>query len=383
MSACEASADLHGAHLMDAIRRIAPDARIEGIGGDRMTAAGLEPVFHARELSVMGIAEVLGKLGVVRRAFAKAAAMFSKGETDVAVLIDSPDFNLRLAARARAAGVPVVYFIGPKVWAWRKGRLKTIGRLVDHMMVILPFEVGIYERAGIPATFVGNPLVDEMAGVKAGAPADGRFRPSDFGLKDDRPTVGLFPGSRGKEIDTILPGLLAAAEQLARQLPEVQFLLPVADTLDLGVIESRVRAATDAAKVPVTCVDGRAVEAMTACDAVAMASGTVTLQAALAGVPGVIVYRMSPITWALVRRMVGVKYAGLVNLVADDAVVPELLQDAFTPEAVCEQLFRVLSDPDAAAAQRTGLETVRERLGDTGAPERAARIVLARAGRAA
>lgn len=379
LSACEASADLHGAHLMHALRKLAPGAAFTGIGGERMVRAGLAPVFHARDLSVMGLAEVLARIGTIRKAFRRAAAVFERGEVDIAVLIDAPDFNLRLASRARRAGVPVVYFISPKVWAWRRGRVRHIARLVQHMMVILPFEIDIYRQAGVPATYVGNPLVDEMAEVAARAPQDGRWRPSDFGLDDARPTVGLLPGSRPRELAAILPTLLEAARLLAARLPGVQFLLPMAPSLNGVAIREQV----GRSGVDVVCVDSRAVEVMTAADALAVASGTATLQAALADTPGVIVYRMSPVTWAIGNLLVNVAHAGLVNLVAGERVVPELLQGAFTADAVCDHLYRLLTDPDAAAAQREGLARVRKVMGAPGAPERAARIVLAEMGVAA
>ncbi len=371
LSACEASADLHGGHLIRALSERLPDARFIGIGGDRMMAAGQRQMFAARDLSVMGLTEVFGRLGAVRAAFGKARAAFANGKVSVAVLIDSPDFNLRLARHARAAGIPVVYFIGPKFWAWRRGRLKTIARRVDHMMTILPFEQPLYDAGGVPATYVGNPLVDEMAEVMASAP-DGRWRPSDFGLDNHRPTVALVPGSRPKEISAILPDLLLAAGRLKDRLPHTQFLLPIAGSVAAEPIRARVAAG----QVPVRCVDGRAVEVLAAADAVAMASGTVTLQAALADTPGVVVYRASPLTWAIGRRLVKLEDVSLVNLVAGRRIMPELLQQDFTPESVCDVLLPLLTDGPERAEQLAGLAQVRDRMGEAGAPARAARVVL-------
>jgi len=371
LSACEPSADLHGAHLIRALAEKLPGARFSGIGGERMAAAGQERLFDARDLSVMGLTEVLGRLGAVRRAFGCARTAFAGGGVDVAVLIDSPDFNLRLAARAKRAGIPVVYFIGPKFWAWRKGRLKTISKRVDHMMVILPFEQPLYDAAGVPATYVGNPLVDEMHEAVARAPRGGGWRPSDFGLDDTRELVVLMPGSRRSEIENILPDLLAAARLLAARRPEAQCALPIAESLDGETIRAQVAAAG----VPVTCVAGQAVELLTVATVAAMASGTVTLQAALAGVPGVVVYRASPLTWAIGRRLVKLENVSLVNLVAGEEVMPELLQRDFTPQAVCDRLEALLADPAVRTAQEQGIERVRERMGGPGAPERAAQVV--------
>lgn len=379
VSACEASADLHGARLIAALRTRVPGAAFVGIGGERMAAEGLRAVFHARDLSVMGISELFGRLAAIRTAFARACGLLRSERPAAAVLIDAPDFNLRLAARAKAAGVPVVYFIPPKLWAWRRGRLKTIARRVDHVLVILPFEEAIYTAARVPVTYVGNPLVDEMQEVAAAAPAGGRWRPADFHLEPGRPTVALLPGSRPKEIDAILPTLLEAAARLAGRLPAVQFLLPVAGSLDADAVAARVARGP----VPVTCVPGRAVEVLTAADAVAMASGTATLQAALAGVPGVIVYRVSALTYALGRLLVRVPHVGLVNLVAGRRVVPELLQGAFTAEAVAGHLHDLLTRPEGAVAQRLGLKEVRARLGPPGAAGRAAEAVLKVVGQAA
>jgi lipid-A-disaccharide synthase len=372
VSACEASADLHGARVMEAVRARAPGMRFVGIGGDRMVAAGLEPVFHARDLSVMGISEVLGRLATIRRAFARARACMAAERPGAALLIDAPDFNLRLARHARELRVPVIDMIPPKVWAWRKSRLKTIARRVDHVLVILPFEPPIYEAAGVPVTYVGNPLVDEMHEAAARAPDGVRWRPADLGLADGRPLVGLLPGSRPGEIAAILRPLLAAGRLLAERLSDVQFAVPVAGSLDLDAIRAEVeRSGLDA-----TCIEGRAVELLLAADAVAMASGTVTLQAALAGVPGVIVYRAAPLTYAIGSRLVRVPHFGLTNLVAGRRVVPELLQGQFTPEAVCGLLDELLTQPDVAEAQRKGLGEVRSRMGPPGGAARAAEAVL-------
>lgn len=358
---------------MEAITARRP-TRFCGIGGERMIKAGLSPIFHARDLSVMGLVEVAGKLATVRRAFKAATSRFAEGDIKLAVLIDAPDFNLRLAARAKKAGVPVIYFISPKVWAWRKSRLKTIARLVDHMMLVLPFETPIYEQAGIPATYVGNPLVDEAADVSARAPEGGRWRPSDFGLDNDRPLVGLLPGSRAGEVRRIVPDLLEAAKRLAAKRPDVQFIMPVAEPVaHLGLTEQ-----VAASGVPVTCVDGHAVEILSACTVAAVTSGTATLQAALADTPGVVVYRAAPLTWFIGRRLVRLPEVSLVNLVAGGPVVPELLQHDFTPQAVCDHLVILLTDEAAANAQKKALAAVRKRMGKAGAAERAAAVVVER-----
>jgi lipid-A-disaccharide synthase len=379
LSACEPSADLHGARLMAALKGRLEGAAFVGIGGERMAAEGLEVVFPARELSVMGISEVLARLPVIRRAFRAVGETLARRRPDAVVIIDAPDFNLRVAGRARRCGVPVVYLVPPKVWAWRRGRLKTIRRRVDRVLAILPFEPPIYEAAGIPVTYVGNPLVDEMAEVRVRAPRTDGWRPEDLGIPPGGPLVALLPGSRPREIDHILPDLLAAARLLQGRVPDVRFALSAAGSLDPAPI----RRAAAAAGVAVTLVEGRTPELLCAADAAAMASGTVTLQCALAGTPGVIVYRAAPLTYAIGSRLVRVPHFGLVNLVAGRRVMPELLQHAFTPEAVCGHLHALLTDPDAAGRQRQGIKEVQAALGAPGAAGRAADAVCAVMGRAA
>jgi lipid-A-disaccharide synthase len=359
-----------------ALRALLPGAGFCGIGGERMAAEGVRILFSAKELSVMGVSEVLTRLPVIRRAFRAATEALTDPGADVAVLIDSPDFNLRLAARARRAGVPVVYLIPPKVWAWRKGRLRTIRRRVNRVLVIFPFEPAIYEAAGVPVTYVGNPLVDEMHEVRDRAPHPGGWRPEDLGIPPGGPLVALLPGSRGHEIEHLLPDLLGAArllrERLAREgKPDVRFALAVAGSLD----PDAVAAAAARAGVDVTLIEGRAPELLCAADAAAMCSGTVSLQAALAGVPGVIVYRAAPLTYAIGSRLVKVPHFGLPNLVAGRRVMPELLQHEVTPEAVADHLHRILTDPAEYERQRQGLKEIQAAMGAPGAADRAAEAV--------
>jgi len=372
LSACEASADLHGARLVAAVKARLPGASFVGIGGERMAAAGVRILFPAKELSVMGVSEVLSRLPVIRRAFRTATAALNDPGADVAVVIDSPDFNLRLAARAAKARVPVVYLIPPKVWAWRKGRLRTIRRLVDRVLVIFPFEPAVYEAAGVPVTYVGNPLVDEMHEVRSRAPRPGGWMPDDLGIPPGGPLVALLPGSRPREIAAVLPDLLGAARLLKERLPSVRFALAVAESLDPETIAGTVARAG----VDVTLIRGHATELLCAADAAAMCSGTVSLQAALAGLPGVIVYRAAPLTYAIGSRLVKVPHFGLPNLVAGRRVMPELLQHEVSPEAVCGHLHRILTDPAEAERQRQGLKEVQAAMGAPGAAERAAEAVL-------
>ncbi len=376
LSACEASADLHGGHLIEALSALLPGATFCGIGGDRMAAAGQQQSAHVRDLSSMGIGELFGRLGAYKKAYFGAKATFFEDTVDVAVVIDSPDFNLRLAAQAKRAGIPVVYFIGPKLWAWRKGRLKTIARVVDHMMVILPFEAPMYEQAGVPVTYVGNPLVDDAQAILDKAPSADGWQPSDFGLDNDRLLIALLPGSRPKEIQLLLPDLLGAAEQLYAQRPDVQFIMPLANSVDRGAI----RMLVSACDAPICCVDDQAVEALAAADLTAVASGTATLQAALADTPGVIVYRVALTTYVIGSLLINVPHYGLVNLISsgldsDERLVPECMQWQLNPASLCAEWLRLLDNPEVLARQRQGLQRVRDIMGGCGAPERAARVV--------
>jgi lipid-A-disaccharide synthase len=293
---------------------------------------------------------------------------------DVFVAIDFPDFNLRLLPAMRRLGIPVVYYISPQLWAWRASRMETIKRYVDRMLVIFPFEAPIYERAGVPVEFVGHPLV-ELAAAR-------RERPAVLaaaGLDPGRPVVALLPGSRPNELRQILPTLVEAALAMTRTRPDLQFLVARAPSLSdplFGPLD-RLRSAG----VAHAAVEGAADDVLASADVVVTASGTATVQAALHGRPMVIVYRLSPLTFAIGRAFVRVHAYGMVNLVAGHPIVPELIQDSFTPDAVAREVTALLTRPAQADAMRRDLADVRARLGGHGASARAAAAVLAAASR--
>jgi lipid-A-disaccharide synthase len=359
----EASGDLHAANLLLALRRLDPGVEALGVGGERLRAAGLECVARSEELSLMGLAEVARELPRLWRLSRLVRRAALERRPRVAVLVDSPDFNLPLAHALRKAGIPVVIYVSPQLWAWREGRVRRIRRDVTRVLCILPFEVEFYERHGVSAEFVGHPLVDELAPVMREAPPrDGRV-------------LALLPGSRWHEVESLLPAMLAAARALAAAVPGLRVRLIVAPGLEV----ERVRAMAGDAPAELVTEDRHA--ALAGCGAALVASGTATLECALLGVPMVVGYRLHPASYLVARRLVRVPHVALVNLVAGEAVVPELVQDAFTPERLAAHAERLLAGE--GAEQRRGLAEVRRRLGEAGASERAARAVLAVAGGAA
>lgn len=363
----EASGDLHGGSLARALRQRDPSVRLEGIGGDAMRASGVNILFDIRHLGVMGSIEVLSRWRPLRDAYRAAAAAIRSSSTRLAVLIDFPDFNLRLARVANRAGVPVVYYISPKIWAWRSGRIRTIRDRVKKMLVILPFEKAIYDAAGVECAFVGNPLLDE---VNLSPDISGLRR--TLGLADRRPVIALLPGSRMGEVDRILPVMLDAMNMLNERRSDAAFVLPVAPTVN----EERIRSLIKASGLDVRLIKGRADTAIAASDCVLVASGTATLEAAILEKPMVIVYIASPVTFWLSRFLVHLRSMGLPNLLAGRRIVPELLQNEATAENMFAEVERILTDDDYREAMAKELGLVRAMLGTPGASSRAAEAVL-------
>jgi lipid-A-disaccharide synthase len=374
ISCGEPSGDLYAGALTREILRLNPDAVVTGFGSDRLREAGATLVGDFRGLSVTGLLEVARLLPRTYASLRRLVADATANRPDVFVAIDFPDFNFRLAAAMRRLGVPVVYYISPQLWAWRRGRMKTMKRIADRVLVIFPFEAEIYRDAGVDVEWVGHPMLDVMAQP---VERDGFLRA--HGLDPARPVVALLPGSRGNELRAILPGLVAASRMIRGRLPDVQFVLARAPHLP----PSRFSALDEAGVPPVVSLEHAADQVLSTADVALVASGTVTVQAALHGCPMVVVYRLSPITYRLGRPFVHVDTFAMANLVAGRRIVPELIQDAFTPEAVAEQALRLLRDPGAAAAMRRELAAVRGKLGGPGASRRAAEAVLQVASRGA
>ena len=371
----EASGDMHGARLVEAMRRRRPDMHFSGIGGSELAAAGVELLFDAAKLAVVGLTEVFSHLGDI---LAARRAVISRMRTErpaLLILIDYPDFNLLLAAKAKQLGIPVFYYISPQVWAWRSGRVKKIGKLADRIAVILPFEQEFYARRGVQVDFVGHPLTDSVR-PESLRPREEFFRAHGVTVKPETRVIGILPGSRSKEICSLLPDFLAAAKLLAEQ-HDYLFLLPRASTVSHELLLASGLA--DAQKaINIHVFSDNRYELMAACDAAVAASGTVTLELAILGVPAVAAYRVSPRTYRLGRLLVRhLRNFSLVNLIAEREVIPELLQDAVTPAALAAQLEAMLdTTSDHRRDMLRGLEEVRDKLGPPGCSERAAELAL-------
>jgi lipid-A-disaccharide synthase len=349
ISAGEASGEMYGAELARALRELSPvGVECFGMGGDRMSEAGCELVVHARDVAVVGLFEVLSHLPGIYREFHKLLAEVDRRRPDVAVLIDFPDWNFRLAKELHKRGIPVVYYVSPQLWAWRKGRLKLVLRYVSEMLVIIPFEREFYARHGVQVEFVGHPL-SELEPPKVSR-EDFAAR---WGLDPSRRWIALLPGSRRKELRLNLPAMLGAAEQLGT---EFEFVMPVASTLDEDWVREQIRLC--AANVDVKLTDDARASLLHSRVGV-VASGTATVEAALIGTPFVMVYRVAGLTWAIGRHLVKLPHYGMVNLVAGRGVVPELIQDDFTPERVEREVRALLEDGTPRDRMKESLAEVR------------------------
>lgn len=368
----EASGDIYGADLVREALKLDQNLHFFGIGGTCMRAAGVETLVDSGEMAVVGFVEVIKHFDVISSAFRKLKQILVNTPPDLLILIDYPGFNLRLAKVAKKAGVKVLYYISPQIWAWRQGRVKKIARLVDHMAVILPFEASFYQQAGVPVTFVGHPMLDLV-----NVALDRSAAATSFNLDPSRKIVGLFPGSRRNEIERLLPVILAAAGKLKERYPDVQFILPLASTLNSDDIVPLLAAA----KIDVAITRDRIHDMIRACDAVISVSGTVTLEIALVGTPMVIIYKLSPLTYQLAKRLVKVPNIGLCNIVAGETVVRELIQDQANPDEIAAEVGTLLTDQTYHDTIVRKLGEVRSKLGRGGASVNIARIALELCGR--
>lgn len=361
----EASGDLQGALLARALLARDPGIQIAGVGGEAMEAAGVRLVYRSEEMAVTGLWEVLAHLPRLKRILDGLTRWLRDEPPDVLVPIDYPDFNLRLAARAHAIGIPIIYYISPQIWAWRRGRLHTLAKLVRRMLVIFPFEEQIYEDQGVPVTYVGHPLVDR---VRPSATREAiRAR---LGIGVDERLVGLLPGSRRGEIERILPAMLDAKLRLGGRA-DLRWALAVAPGLHPDSLPVHAQLPGD-----LRILAGETYDLMSAADLLVTASGTATTEAALLGTPMIVVYRMHPITWELARRIVRVPHVAMANLLAGRRLVPELLQGDVNGPRIAAEIERLLDDPRTLEATRAGLLEAAGRLGSGGAPEKAAAAIL-------
>lgn len=363
----EASGDLHGANLARALKARDPQVSLAGVGGAAMEAAGVQLVRETGRFDVIGMVGPLAIAAVIQR-FLAMRRVFRSAPWDAVVFIDHPGLNLRYAYFAKGAGLRVFYYIAPQIWAWRPGRIHWIKQRVDHVLVILPFEKAIYDKAGVPCTFVGHPLLDAVA-----PQYDRKMLRAKFALASEGRVIALLPGSRTREVQLLLPLLLDAAEKLARREPKTQFILARASTIPDNLLQSLLRQRG----VPVTVVNEQASEVMAASDLVLVASGTATLQAAVVGTPMVLLYQTTALTFWLARFLIQVRWIGLVNLVAGRSVVPELIQFEATGQRLYEEALRILEDRSVYDEMKRSLAKVRADLGEPGASSRAAEVVLA------
>lgn len=366
----EPSGDLQAALVADALRRLAPEIELWGVGGPRMEASGVRLIQRSDALGVVGFLEVIGHIGQVGGALARVSRWLGEMRPDLFVPVDYPDFNFRLLPRARRLGIPIVWYIGPQLWAWRPGRIEVLRRYARRVVVLFPFEAQIYRAARVPVTWVGHPLVERLTPLSVEARAEAR---SALGLDPARISVALLPGSRRSEISRLAPILTHARERIDQQrivagLPPVAWIVGRAARLDAA-------AAREIGGADAVCeLEGARALALT--DLAVVASGTATLEAALLETPSVVVYRTNSLTFALARRLVRVPHIAMANLVAEERVFPELLQDAATPEGIADALRPWLDDPSARASARAQVRAVRARLGPPGAADRAAQAML-------
>lgn len=363
----EASGDILGAGLIRSLRKRFPEARFVGIGGDEMKAEGFHSLIPMERLSVMGVVEVLGRIRELFQIRARLMDYLLTTPPAVVIGIDSPDFTLGVEERCRKAGIPTVHYVSPSVWAWRQKRIFRIARSVDHMLTLFPFEARFYEEHGIPVSFVGHPLANRIP-----LETDTAGARTALGLRQDAPVLAILPGSRGGEVSRLGRLFLDTARLLQSDIPELQLIIPCVNAERERQIRDLVQALE--VSLPVTLIRGRSREVMAAADVVVLASGTATLEAMLLKKPMVVSYRVSPMTFALVSRLVNIRHIALPNLLADETLVPELIQDDATPEALAKAVRERLLNTDT----REQLQEAFTRLHQTlrrDADERAAEAV--------
>lgn len=360
----EASGDMHGARLVEAMRGTDPGLEFFGIGGHAMRRAGVRIRVDNGQIATVGVSEALLKLRLLAAALRTAKSDLARFQPQLLIVIDFPDFNLRVATAAKKLGIPVMYYISPQIWAWRTGRVKKIKKVVDHMVVIFPFEAAFYEKWRVPVTFVGHPLLDvaEKQGPASGKISDGM----------DGTVIGLLPGSRNEEVLRLLPTMVKVAEKLSEKIEDAVFPVPVASSVDADLVSGII----DQAKVRCVIVSDRLHEVLRKATLVITASGTVTLEAALAGTPMIVVYRVSRLSYWLGKRLIRVRHIALANLVAGRNIVPELIQHEATVEDIAAKALNLITDERALATMRKQLRAVAQRLGPSGASRRAADVAM-------
>ena len=370
ISAGEASGDIHAAAVTAAIKKIDSSAEVFGMGGDALRNAGGEVLFDIKDHGVMGFVEVLKKLPDLFKLRDDFEKVMDERKPDCLITVDYPGFNMKLAKLAHDKGIPVVSYIAPSAWAWHRSRAKKVAKIVDKVACIFPFEYDVYKEAGAPVEFVGHPLVDivkpKMSQAEAMAFA---------GKEEGKKLILLMPGSRLMEIEKMLPTLLEAAKLIKKQLPEVSFVMPRAGTIPISLLEEKIKAYGLEVKI----TEGNNYDLFSVADLALATSGTVTLEAALCGLGSVIVYKTNPVTYFIAKLVVNIPHIGLPNIVAAKSVLPELIQNDFTPAKVAQEALALL-ESERNAKMKEDLAYVKERLGKPGAVGRVAELVLKIAG---
>lgn len=362
----EASGDLYGGNLVKAIRAVDSSVFFLGVGGLHMREAGVKLLWNADEMGVVGLPGVK-RLLTILSVFRAVSTNLQRCRPDLVVLIDYPEFNLLVAGKAKKLGIPVMYYIGPQIWAWRSGRIRTIRRRVDRIVVILPFEERIYREGGVDVSFVGHPLLDVIRVTDEKSLTRSRY-------SKDRASrlVGLLPGSRIDEISKLLPVMLDTAAALAKEIPDIHFLMPLAPTIRSHQIDHYLRGRD----IPLTVIENNTHEVIQVCEMMIAASGTVTLEAAILGTPLVVVYKVNPLTYWLGKRLIKVQHVALANIVAGETVAPELIQHEANPEQIAREAMAILGDSDRQAWIRQRFAEVRDSVGKPGASARTAAIAM-------
>jgi len=360
----EASGDFHGSNLVRALKRIQPESRFSGVGGPGMSKAGVNILVSSSDIAVVGLTEVIKKIPKILNALKTVKREIRERRPSLVVLIDFPDFNLNVAKYAKRSGIPVLYFISPQVWAWRKGRVRTIAGRVDEMAVVLPFESAFYEECGVPVSYVGHPLLDICP------PVENRTEAArSLGLGTEGPVIGMLPGSRTEEIKNMMPAMTGAARLLVERYPSARFVLPLAATVEVEFIKKFIPN-----ELSIEIQRENLYKYLNACDAAMVASGTATLEAALMETPMVIVYKVSGLSYRVGRLVIKSPYIGLANLVAGGGYFAELIQHELTPVRVYTEIVSMLEEPSVRSRVRKGLSRVRLRLGESGALDRTAAL---------
>ncbi len=367
-SAGESSGDQHAAHMFQELKALLPDVLGLGMGGGKMRQAGIDICVDSSGIGVIGLVEILKHYGEIKRALNRMKQVLVEEKPDLLICVDYKEFNLKLARFAKSQGVKVLFYVSPQVWAWRPGRVVTYGKAIDMMAVIFPFETAYYDAKNVPVRYVGHPSVDKVHPV--------RSRAEDFavfGLHAGQAVVGILPGSRSNEIKRMLPVMLEAAEKLSQLNPQMQFILPQADSVD----DKELRLPLNQHRLNIQVVKQQPYDAIQCCDAVMTTSGTATLEIALLGVPMVIAYRLSPLTYWLGRLLVSIPFIGLPNIIAGRLIVKELIQHAANPEELAAEIQRLLHDQAYRASCLDGLQQVKQRLGTGGGSKNMAELALA------